>query len=770
MTRISTDLQAIQGSEGDDVLTGTWDQDILWGHGGNDILRGEGGPDTLLGHAGNDQLFGGDDNDSLTGGEGDDLLYGGAGDDGLSDPDGGNDSLWGEDGDDQLTVNRHRNQQETLFLSGGAGNDDIRVAVFDPNGGGFGQATVLGGDGDDQVWVTGQVNATVDLGAGNDWLMIGGGGMGAYTISLGSGHDVIEFSGSRPGPTTITDFSVGEMGDRIDLLRSLGSFGVSAPPDVNPFHSGAAQLIQIGADVHVMMGGYSGIILQNVALSSLTASNFSGCDPAGGAGFPGANFFGGAQGEQIWGSWGDDRIEGVAGDDNLFGHGGDDLIMGGAGNDLLNGGPGDDVLHGGDGRDRFEEGGAAGAADGDDVYYGEGGDDFFSIFRVVGDPGRATVWGGDGNDYIGGSSMSDLVVDGGAGNDSLGVSNVDRWTFNGGAGDDAVGLQYAYRNSTLFFGSGTFDGGAGHDTVGVDEHSRFLDIVGIDANTFRIGDAVMRNVEGLNLGGVDSRVDLSRMTHGLTVFADNGRDVLIGSAFDDILRGGVGDDDLDGAAGFDIAVFEQAFEFYEIETHGEAITVRNIGVAADVHGTDTLRGIERFQFEDGWYGLDGTYIPAVIEGTAGSDQLRGQSWSDSLFAGAGDDVIYMTGGHDVIDGGAGHDLLEVGNIRRHYTILNVGDDFLLKGPSGETAFLTGVETLRFLDGTVIELNRIYGPGSASGGKDGFAGPEVLPGPMPFEETTGPISKSAPVLLQDRVTGFELTVDQDAPARWHPDWY
>lgn len=770
MARISTGPQSIEGGEGDDVLTGTRDQDTLWGHGGNDILRGEGGPDTLVGHAGNDQLFGGDDNDSLTGGEGDDLLYGGAGDDGLSDPDGGNDSLWGEDGDDHLTVNRHRNQQETLFLSGGAGNDDIRVAVFDPNGGGYGHATVLGGDGDDQVWVTGQVNATVDLGDGNDWLMIGGSGTGAYTISLGTGHDVIEFSGSRPGPTTITDFGVGEMGDRIDLLRSLGSFGVAAPPDVNPFHSGAAQLIQVGADVHVMMGGYSGLILKNVALSSLTASNFSGCDPAGGAGFPGANFFGGAQGEQIWGSWGDDRIDGMAGDDNLFGHSGDDLIMGGAGNDLLNGGRGDDVLHGGDGRDTFEEGGAAGSADGDDVYYGEGGDDSFSIFRVVGEPGRATVWGGDGNDYIGASSLGDLIVDGGAGNDSLGVSSVDRWTFNGGAGDDAMGLGYAYRNFTLFFGAGTFDGGSGHDTVGLDEHSRFLEIVGIDANSFRIGDAVMLNVEGLNLGGVDSNLDLSRMTHGLTVFADNGRDVLIGSAFDDTLRGGVGEDQLDGAGGFDTAVFEQAFEFYEIKTEGNVTRVRNIGVAADVHGTDTLRGIERLQFADGWYGLDGTYIPTVTHGTSGADELRGPSWSDTLFGGAGDDVIHSSGGRDVIDGGAGHDLFEVGNIRQNYTILNVGDDFLLKGPLGETAFLTGVETLRFLDGTVVELNRMYGPQGASAGKDGPGGPEVLPGPTPLEESRGTSAKFLSALLHNADTGLGLTVDQDAPARWHPDWY
>lgn len=765
MARIEFESLTLQGGDGDDDLTGTWDQDTLLGNGGDDVLRGEGGSDRLYGGDGDDQLFGGNDNDYLDGGAGDDLSYGGEGDDLLTDPDGGNDSLWGEGGNDRLTIERHRSIGESLYLSGGAGHDIIRVSVTHPDP--FSEtttATVDGGSGDDVVWIRNRVSSVVDLGDGNDRLIVDV--IESHTVTLGAGNDVVELGGSGFGTITITDFATGEFGDQLNLGRSLGMYGIQYDPEVNPFHSGAAALRQVGADVQVLFDGRLVFILKNVQTSALTPTNFAGADPAGGPGFPGANFFGGAQGEQIWGSRGDDRIEGMGGDDTLFGGHGDDVILGGPGNDVLDGGPGDDVLYGGDGNDTFEGSGVAGAPGGNDVYYGEGGNDSFVIGRAAEDPGSVTVWGGDGDDYVSSDTVRDLIVDGGDGNDSVRVSNVDRWTVNGGAGDDAVALAYAYRNSTLFFGVGTFDGGAGHDTVWLDEHSRFLDIVGIDANSFRVGDAVMRNVEGLYLGGLDSHLDLSLMTHGLTVFADNGMDVLIGSAFDDILRGGVGDDQLDGAGGFDTAVFEQAFRFYEIVTEGDVTTVRNIGEAADVQGTDTLRNIERLQFEDGWYTLDGTYIPAVIEGTAGADELRGYAWSDSLYGGAGDDVIHASGGNDFIDGGAGNDLLEVGNIRAHYTILNVGDDFLLKGPMGATAFLTGIETLRFLDGTVVELNRMYDQTPPALDDDAKADePLVLPGiGEPHDPAGWTLEPDPPLVMPD------LTLNTDVPLPWGSTGY
>ena len=70
----------LNGSEGDDVITGTAVQDSINGLGGNDTLSGGAGHDALYGGEGDDLLFGGEDNDDLYGGEGDDTLAGGPGD------------------------------------------------------------------------------------------------------------------------------------------------------------------------------------------------------------------------------------------------------------------------------------------------------------------------------------------------------------------------------------------------------------------------------------------------------------------------------------------------------------------------------------------------------------------------------------------------------------------------------------------------------------------------------------------------------------------
>ncbi len=62
--------RTVDGSNGEDTLTGT---------AGNDNLSGGNGKDTLFGNAGNDTLFGGNGVDILWGGEGNDLLNGGNG-------------------------------------------------------------------------------------------------------------------------------------------------------------------------------------------------------------------------------------------------------------------------------------------------------------------------------------------------------------------------------------------------------------------------------------------------------------------------------------------------------------------------------------------------------------------------------------------------------------------------------------------------------------------------------------------------------------------
>lgn len=128
-------MATINGTAGNDVMTGTTVDDVIDGGAGNDringgagndVLIGGDGIDTLTGDAGNDTLHGGNGNDGFFGGGGNDTIYGDAGDDNMF-GDAANDTLYGGDGNDSLTGGTG---DDTLYggagvntLSGGAGND-----------------------------------------------------------------------------------------------------------------------------------------------------------------------------------------------------------------------------------------------------------------------------------------------------------------------------------------------------------------------------------------------------------------------------------------------------------------------------------------------------------------------------------------------------------------------------------------------------------------------------------------------------------------------
>jgi len=120
-----------KGTEGNDVLNGTFGDDALYGRGGNDIIFGGEGVNTLLGEDGNDRIYGGFQTDYINGGNGNDEIYGV----------GGNNTIYG-----------------------GAGNDLIHS--------GFGDDLILGG-------------------AGNDWIFLGG-GKDIVVLQINKGVDRIQ--------------------------------------------------------------------------------------------------------------------------------------------------------------------------------------------------------------------------------------------------------------------------------------------------------------------------------------------------------------------------------------------------------------------------------------------------------------------------------------------------------------------------------------------------------------------------------------------------
>lgn len=100
-------MATVEGTSGDDRLTGTSHDDHIYGLEGNDTLVADFGHDTLKGGTGDDHIYGLAGNDTLVGGAGDDTLKGGA----------GNDTLVADSGRDILT--------------GGAGADIFDLADCD---------------------------------------------------------------------------------------------------------------------------------------------------------------------------------------------------------------------------------------------------------------------------------------------------------------------------------------------------------------------------------------------------------------------------------------------------------------------------------------------------------------------------------------------------------------------------------------------------------------------------------------------------------------
>lgn len=235
-------------------------------------------------------------------------------------------------------------------LEGGDGADSLVGGIgFDTLAGGGGDDALRGLDGWDSL--LGGAGDDLILGNnGNDTLL---GGAGGDTLSGGVGADLLR----------------GEDGN--DSLEG-------------------------GAGPDRLEGGDGADLLQgNAGPDSL----------AGGAGDD--RLEGGINNDSLAGGDGDDRLSGSNGHDSLFGGAGADILQGNAGPDQIFGGAGDDRLEGGINRDRLD-GGA-----GNDLLMGDDGFD-----TLIGGAGDDTLFGNAGNDWLEGGGGSDLL-DGGLGADTF---------------------------------------------------------------------------------------------------------------------------------------------------------------------------------------------------------------------------------------------------------------------------------------------------------------------------------------------------------------
>ena len=252
---------------------------------------------------------------------------------------------------------------------------------------------------------------------------------------------------------------------------------------------------------------------------------------------------------------------------------------------------------------------------------------------------------------------------------------------------------------------------AGSIDLATDDHDTYTGTVEPDSVRLLDGNdtAAMGDGDDLVMGDFGDDT-LSGEAGDDALYGGFGADVLNGGAGDDLLSGQAGEDILRGGPGQDALVGGGVTDTADYSGSADRIAVSFAGKTAlggDAHG-DTLVSIENLVGTNSVFTdfLTGNDDANVLSGLAGDDDLEGLGENDTPMGGEGADKL---------DGGDGDDTLIGGK----------GDDFILKGPDGSDG-LTGIESIRFGDGRVLELNRMYGPNvDAQAWSDGRI-PETIP--------------------------------------------
>jgi Ca2+-binding RTX toxin-like protein len=576
--------------------------DSFWGSAANNRFEGMGGDDDLRGNAGNDILIGGEGSDIVWGGVGADYLDGGSGSDfarfdnstsgikvNLIDGTGSGgeaegdtfvsiESIYGSDYVDELYGSNESNA--LIGGSNGAGAGDI-IWGFGGNDtltGSGGDDQIFGGDGDDNL--SGK--------AGADQLI---GGLGVDTLSYVFGNTGVVVNlatntatgGDATGDTisgfeNITgssgnDILIGDAGNNI-IFGYIGDDIIDggAGADEISGSSGVSTVTYVNSNAAVQVVIVDGFVITQVSTGDASGDKLTFIQ----------------------------NITGSAFGDTLTGSASANVLNGGAGNDRIDGGAGNDMLYGGDGNDFFDVSTGQDSFDGgagfDTLYYytsttgitvdlstnlvsrGEAQGDIISgIETVYGSFAGDSILTGDANDnslYVYGALNKAY---GGAGNDTI-LSGTGADILDGGAGTDLLHYYYSVLGVTISLASNSSTGG---DATG-DQIIGFENVYGSNTGGDNIaGDGNNNSIWGF--GGDD------------ILGGGAGNDVLYGLDGNDTINGGAGNDYIDGGLGNDIAQFSGTFSSYTVGYDASTLT---FSLTNAVDGTDTLTGIDTFQFSD----------------------------------------------------------------------------------------------------------------------------------------------------------------------------
>ena len=375
---VHNDVEAYNGSKGDDRITGNALVNRLSGGVGNDVLVGGDANDVLEGHYGNDDLSGGNGNDEVNGGDGDDFLKGVANDD-IVRGGYGNDRIDGGTGADTA----YGHQGNDVFLSANIA-DGADVVLGGPDHDHVSYATRVGGvavtlddlanDGAiagagerDKVLeveeVTGGVvKDTLRGSAGPDVL---NGGPGGDDLDGREGDDILDGGTGADKMTGGDGSDLADYGDRTaNLVVTLN--GVAGDGEAGENDNADTENVRGGAGADRLTGGLQNNVLEGGGGDDALDGGPNKDRLIGGAGTDTASYASRTAGVRI--DLGGTDVSGVAGEGDTI-DADVENARGGGGADTLNGSDGPNALYGGPGDDRLDGKGAA------DVFDGEAGRD-----------------------------------------------------------------------------------------------------------------------------------------------------------------------------------------------------------------------------------------------------------------------------------------------------------------------------------------------------------------------------------------------------------
>ena len=613
--------------------------------------------------------------------------------------------------DDEAVIAGNRNIKihagagdDRLVNSGtDAGNTDLRF--FGQSGDDYlymtGTGTIVGGAGDDELWVQTSGGGQIARGgAGNDLVMVR---RMEGVLKGGDGYDTVSFHQSGGVEvdldlhTVVTPADPNANGIVADLWGFEEIIGSEANDTIYARATAGERLIGRGGQDVIegrgggdeLFGGDGSDRLYGGAGADFLHGGDGSDHLDGGGGIDTASFAyaapGTERGELVASDFGavfadlstgraerQGDTDTLVGIENLIGGSGDDVLTGNGGNNALSGGAGDDILSGLKGRDVLVLG-----AGNDRAFGGKGRD------RIVLDQGDAKIYGGRGIDTLdtgdmrgviridsrSGTYTAELAVEIAVWRDT-GKTGLRDWSGQSYSPGDIVETQAAFANSSddllRSLPRAASDAAQRFETVFADRTKAFSGtfesvekFVGGAAETRLMLSGQVEDFRG-SASGLDL-VDLSRATAGVRY------DIASGAANSRLLRGDhlVG---IDGAIGSD----------HDDRLKGDA-------------GGNALRGAKGADELTGRGGAD------TMVGGVGADTLLGGAGDDRLFGGPGDDTLKGGAGKDWLDGGLGIDRLTGNRGADEFRYEEIADARPGKHRDTITDFQRGVDHIRLAD-------------------------------------------------------------------------